>query len=107
MEASSWSPRLSRRAAQPRDGLRRASLSATAVLHDAPGTPPRAREHDVEVPPRVNPDAVAGAEARVAPLVQPFALEGEDAAEPAVVLGDVEDADGVHVEDRRADDLSG
>src|SRR5438552_8976336 len=41
-----------RRARRRTDGAgrpRRASLSATAVLHDAPGTPPRARAHDVEV----------------------------------------------------------
>ena len=81
--------------------------TATAVLHDAPGTPPRARAHDVEVPPRVAPDAVAGAEARVAPLGQPLALEREDADEPAVVLGDVDDVVGVHVEDRRADQRGG
>src|SRR5207244_6449866 len=57
---------------------RRSVLSETHVLHDAPRTAPRAGSHNVEVAARVAPDAVARANARVTPLGQTLAVEGED-----------------------------
>src|SRR5437899_2262972 len=87
-------------------GARGLALSAPArVLHHAARASPGAGPHDVEVAAGVAPDAVARAEARVAPLGQALAVERQDADEPAVVLGDVDDVGGVHVERRRTDEL--
>src|SRR6185369_17788008 len=77
------------------------------VLHDAPLPSPRARPHDVEVPAGVAPDAVARAEAGIAPLGEALTLERQHAEQAAVVFGDVDDVVGVHVEDRRPDQLRG
>src|SRR5216683_7489823 len=75
------------------------------VLHDAPASTPGARPHHVEVAPRVAPDAVTRAEAGIAPLREALALEGQDAHQAAVVLGNVDDVVGVDVEYRRPDQL--
>src|SRR5262245_6055723 len=77
------------------------------VLDDAPGAAAGGRADDVEVAPRVAPDAVARAEAGVAPLGEPLPLEGEDADEAAVVLGNVDDVGLVHVEHGGADQPGG
>src|SRR5216684_7982108 len=60
------------------------------VLHEAPAPAPGARPHDVEVAPGVAPDAVARAEAGIAPLREALALEREDAHQATVVLGNVD-----------------
>src|SRR5215203_3139684 len=70
--------------------------AAADVLDDPSGSTPGARPDDVDVAVRVAPDAMTGAEARVAPAGQPLAVEGQDADEAAVVLGDVDDVVGVH-----------
>src|SRR6266849_6254160 len=75
------------------------------VLHEAPAPAPGARPHDVEVPAGVAPDAVARAEARIAPLREALALERQDAHQAAVVLGNVDDVVGVDIEHRRPDQL--
>src|SRR4029077_14031083 len=80
-------------------------LPRARVFDDAPGTPPRAGPHHVEIAVRVAPDAVTRAKARIAPLGQALTVEGQDADQPAVVLGDVDDVVGVHIERRRTDEL--
>src|SRR5262249_29457103 len=82
-------------------------LSHPHVLDDSPDASPTPRPHDVEVASRIAPDAVARAKARIAPLGQSLTLEGQDADEAAVVLGDVDDVVGVDIEDRRPDESGG
>src|SRR4029453_12847217 len=86
-------------------GLPSALLPAARVLHDAPGTSPRAGPHHVEIAVRVAPDAVTRAKARIAPLGQTLAFERQDADQTAVVLGDIHAFVGVDVEGRRPDQL--
>src|SRR5207245_10892851 len=77
------------------------------VYTQAPGPSPRTGSHNIEVAPRVAPDPVTRAKARIAPLGQALAVERQDADQSAVVLRDVHDVVGVHVERRRADQLRG
>src|SRR5712692_7780681 len=73
------------------------------VLHEAPAPAPGARPHEVEIPAGIAPDAVARAEAGIAPLREALALEGQDAHQAAVVLRNVDDVVGVDVEHCRPD----
>src|SRR5262249_52424737 len=81
----------------PRSGEGDASAHAD-VFHDSATAPPAPRPHDVEVAAGVPPDAVTRAKARVAPPGQALAVEGEHADHAAIVLRDVHDIVGVHVE---------
>src|SRR5215469_16225656 len=98
----STSRRMSRGPMKPVPPMTRIAMPSSSadphVLDDAPALAPPARPDHVQVAARVAPDAVARAEAGIAPLREPLALEREHADEPAVVLGNVHDVLGVHVE---------
>src|SRR5436190_1559393 len=80
-------------------------LLLPVVFHDAShARRPFARLHDVEIAPRVAPDAVARAVDRpVAPARQPLAIQIQDADKAAIVLGDVDRVLGIDIEECRAD----
>src|SRR5690242_6248005 len=78
--------------------VRHGPLMQTYVFHDASRTPPGSGPHDVEVAMRIAPDPVARTEARVAPLRQAFALQRQNADQAPVVLGDIDDVVGIHIE---------
>src|SRR5262249_44606556 len=88
--------------ARPAERAAAVRLLHAHVLYDAPAPSPGAAAHDIEIAVRISPDPVARAEAGIAPLRQALALEGQYTNHAAVVLDDIDDIVGVHIEHRRA-----
>src|SRR5712691_2861935 len=73
------------------------------VLHHAPRPSPGSGPHDVEIATRIAPDAMARTEAGIAPLCQALAFQCPHTDQATVVLGDIDDVGGVHIEKRWTD----